>query len=548
MGDMNKFEQLTDGVSDRPFADFKAHSDSHRVDTNLTILESLRKHYPKFRIDCISTFQCDFLGYAKAGHATATHKEDGGSFKKKTYYVAPSGRKSGHIGKLGSSIMFGKFEYTCDNYTFIVYKVEYETDRCGTQHEYFVLSPKSDGNTEDEHSSEIDTILIKIGNWTSELHDEVYVFDNGHWSKSNNLWKSIKDATWSDVILDERTKKGIIDDIESFFDRRDLYEELGVPWKRGIIFHGLPGNGKTISIKALMGSLAARSDSIPSLYVKSLDCQSGEQYAIRMIFSLARTMGPCLLIFEDLDSLVTDKVRSYFLNEVDGLESNDGILIIGSTNHLDKLDASISKRPSRFDRKYHFNLPNEEERLAYCEFWRRKLQKSHIIEFSEDISPVVAKLTEGFSFAYLKELFIMALLIIAHGADLGDDDDNIEEVKAKAPTTKEPGKVSEPKVDETDAVVVEAPKEGPDGSKGENTDKSELLEKLKGQSEVVIPEHLKDNLLLKVLRRQSRVLLLEMDNTDVEKWKSGRLGYDSQKTSKTMMPMRMGRALPVPMW
>lgn len=54
-------------------------------------------------------------------------------------------------------------------------------------------------------------------------------------------------------------------------------------------------------------------------------------------------MAPCLLIFEDLDSIITQETRSYFLNEVDGLESNDGILMIGSINNLTKLDPSLSK-------------------------------------------------------------------------------------------------------------------------------------------------------------------------------------------------------------
>jgi len=57
----------------------------------------------------------------------------------------------------------------------------------------------------------------------------------------------------------------------------------------------------------------------------------------------ARLMAPCLLIFEDLDSIITQETRSYFLNEVDGLESNDGILMIGSINNLTKLDPSLSK-------------------------------------------------------------------------------------------------------------------------------------------------------------------------------------------------------------
>lgn len=91
----------------------------------------------------------------------------------------------------------------------------------------------------------------------------------------------------------------------------------------------MPGNGKTITIKALIKSLYDRPESIPSLYVKSFDACQGQKWAIKSIFTQARSLAPCLLVFEDLDSLITDKTRSYFLNEVDGLENNEGILMIG---------------------------------------------------------------------------------------------------------------------------------------------------------------------------------------------------------------------------
>lgn len=67
--------------------------------------------------------------------------------------------------------------------------------------------------------------------------------------------------------------------------------------------------------------------------VKSLEGCHGPHYSVREIFVKARQMAPCLLVFEDLDSLITDNVKSFFLNEVDGLESNDGIMMIGSTNY-----------------------------------------------------------------------------------------------------------------------------------------------------------------------------------------------------------------------
>lgn len=68
----------------------------------------------------------------------------------------------------------------------------------------------------------------------------------------------------------------------------------------------------------------------------------GPEYSIKMIFAKARQMAPCYLVFEDLDTIVSDNVRSYFLNEVDGLKANDGIFMVGSTNHLDRLDPGIS--------------------------------------------------------------------------------------------------------------------------------------------------------------------------------------------------------------
>ena len=174
-----------------------------------------------------------------------------------------------------------------------------------------------------------------------------------------------------------------------------------------------------------MHALSARPKPVPSLYIKSFDACQGLQYSVRTIFAHARNMAPCLLIFEDIDSLVTEKVRSYFLNEVDGLESNEGIMMIGSTNNLEKLDPAISKRPSRFDRKYHFKLPAEAERAAYCEYWRRQLADNPIFDFPPSLSPAIANVTEGFSFAYLKELFVTALLVLVGGGHQDGKENNL---------------------------------------------------------------------------------------------------------------------------
>ena len=139
----------------------------------------------------------------------------------------------------------------------------------------------------------------------------------------------------------------------------------------------------------------------------------GPEFSLSTIFTQARRYAPCYLIFEDLDTIITEQTRSYFLNEVDGLRSNDGIFMVGSTNHLDRLDPGISKRPSRFDRKYFFPNPNHDERVKYGQFWQGKLKDNKDVEFPDEICEATAKITDGFSFAYIQEAFVASLLALA---------------------------------------------------------------------------------------------------------------------------------------
>jgi len=108
--------------------------------------------------------------------------------------------------------------------------------------------------------------------------------------------------------------------------------------------------------------------------------------------------------------------------------------MIGSTNHLELLDPGISKRPSRFDRKYLFPNPSFEERIVYAEFWRNKLLRDETcgqypnsgekgsdadekLEFPKEMCRAIAGITDGFSFAYIQEAFVAALLTIASEQD-----------------------------------------------------------------------------------------------------------------------------------
>ena len=238
--------------------------------------------------------------------------------------------------------------------------------------------------------------------WSCEVRGEILVYDEGYFDKDKELFDSIKNATFDNLVLRDSLKQEIQDDFTQFFNSRAVYERYGIPWKRGSLFIGPPGNGKTHTIKALINFLGQ-----PCLYVRSFKGDGTEQGNMAEVFGRAR-MAPCIVVLEDLDSMIHNENRAFFLNELDGFQSNIGVVVLATTNHPEKLDTAILDRPSRFDRKYYFHLPAEAERLVYVEKWNRELQLE--LRLSDNAVPVVVNQTEGFSFAYLKELFVSSMV------------------------------------------------------------------------------------------------------------------------------------------
>jgi AAA+ superfamily predicted ATPase len=253
-------------------------------------------------------------------------------------------------------------------------------------------------------AEEARAFLLEVCKWNEEIRGEVLVFDGGCWHKDAKLFESIKGATFDNLILKGHLKQNIREDLEQFFASRALYEEYGIPWKRGILFVGPPGNGKTHAVKAIINALDQ-----PCLYVKSFRAEyRTDEDNIRPVFDRARKSAPCILVLEDLDSLLTPDNRSFFLNELDGFAANLGIVAIATTNHPERLDPSILDRPSRFDRKYPFDLPELPERLTYLTMWNGSLKPA--LQLNEDGIERIGKQTDGFSFAYLKELFLSSMM------------------------------------------------------------------------------------------------------------------------------------------
>ncbi|THH11720.1 hypothetical protein EW145_g459 [Phellinidium pouzarii] len=361
---------------------------------NIIGADLLRKLYPKHSLVMSQDYNLNILGYP--GAVSIPIKPD----EVITNSVfQPVGR--GTAGMLLSSVEFGCFMTAWDKYEFTIYIVRY-IEGLGSYSQHFILHEGSDTPSRG--------LLSAAGAWSFELHDEIWVFNQGFWSKNHALWKDVQKAKWEDVILKDSFKKALQNDVYSFYDSEDLYKGLGIAWKRGLILYGPPGNGKTISLKAIMKTVQEKGYN--PLYVRSFQSWMGEEAAMQEVFGKARILAPCVLILEDLDSLINNSNRSFFLNQLDGIEDNDGLLLIATTNHFDSLDPGLSTRPSRFDRKYIFDDPDRDERLQYARYWQNKLSKNVKVEFPDSLAEEVADLTHGFSFAYLKECFVSTLVLL----------------------------------------------------------------------------------------------------------------------------------------
>ncbi len=248
-------------------------------------------------------------------------------------------------------------------------------------------------------------LFRRVCAWETEVHGEIVVYENGSWAKSEQLFQSIRSTTFKNLVLPAEMKQTLQNDFSSFFSSQSLYDQYGVPWKRGVLLVGPPGNGKTHTIKALVNWLEK-----PCLYVKSFRSSRFRttQESIRSVFARARRTTPCILVLEDLDSLVDNDNRSFLLNELDGFANNRGILVVATTNHPERLDPAITERPSRFDRKYEFNAPAIPERVEYLKQWNDVLDAG--MRVTDDEIGIVAEATDGFSFAYLKELVISSMI------------------------------------------------------------------------------------------------------------------------------------------
>lgn len=79
--------------------------------------------------------------------------------------------------------------------------------------------------------------MVTLGAWAVQLHDEIWVYNDGYWQKDHALWAAVQKADWADVILKEDFKKALKKDVYGFFGSEEIYKELEIPWKVYCLLH-----------------------------------------------------------------------------------------------------------------------------------------------------------------------------------------------------------------------------------------------------------------------------------------------------------------------
>ncbi len=211
-----------------------------------------------------------------------------------------------------------------------------------------------------------------------------------------------KFPTFDDVILDDKLKDSIQNDIFNFLKSKQFYEDRNIPYKRGLLLCGPPGNGKTLLCKAI-----AKTCGVPFFNIFFENPRSIHIGTIVDTYEEASIYGPAIVCMEDLDALfASDRNNtgfSEFLNILDGINELNGIITVATTNHPEKIDMALIKRPGRFDKVYSIPLPGLKHIRAYYKMMFDKLSKKNL--------DIISRKSEDFSFAQLKEIYISSNLL-----------------------------------------------------------------------------------------------------------------------------------------
>jgi transitional endoplasmic reticulum ATPase len=218
----------------------------------------------------------------------------------------------------------------------------------------------------------------------------------------------IPKINWSDVGDLQTAKQQLQEAVEWPLTKPDVFKRLGITPPRGVLLYGPPGTGKTLLAKAVASESNANFISIKGPEVMSKWVGESEK-AVRELFKKARQVAPTIVFLDELDSIapmrgtdtgshVTDSVVNQLLTSIDGLESMEGVVVIGATNRPDIIDPSLL-RPGRFDRLVLIHSPDEEARLEIFKIHTKNMPLEKDVDLKH-----LAGLSENYSGADIESL------------------------------------------------------------------------------------------------------------------------------------------------
>ena len=237
-------------------------------------------------------------------------------------------------------------------------------------------------------------------------------------SAMREVYLESPDVEWNDIGGLDDVKRELQEAVEWPLRYPDLYTKLGHSVPKGILMHGPSGTGKTMLAKAVATESEANFISVkgPELLSKWI----GEsERGIREIFRRARQAAPCVVFFDEIDSIApirgmegvnagTERMVSQLLTEMDGIQELNGVVIIAATNRLDMIDSALL-RPGRFDKIVFVPKPDISTRLKILEIYAKEKPLTGEVNLQR-----IAELTDGFSGADMSAVANTAISLVLH--------------------------------------------------------------------------------------------------------------------------------------
>lgn len=257
-------------------------------------------------------------------------------------------------------------------------------------------------------------------------------------------------TTWEDIGGLENVKRELKELVQYPVEHPEMYHKFGMEPSKGVLFYGPPGCGKTLLAKAIANECQANFISIKGPELLTMWFGESESN-VRDVFDKARQAAPCVLFFDELDSIAKarggssgdaggagDRVINQILTEMDGIGKKKNVFVIGATNRPDIIDPAIL-RPGRLDQLIYIPLPDLGSRMAIL---KAALRKSPV---AKDVNlDFLAQHTHGFSGADLTEICQRAVkLAIRESIDIvyqrrREKEENAESMETEVEEEEDP--------------------------------------------------------------------------------------------------------------